>query len=307
MSSTRQRQGDEAVNTRMPPKDEMSFGTFLWNPKTKTVLGRSGSSWAKIGLFYIVFYGFLAAFFSIMMVSFNQTLNYDSPKYTGSDSLLVNPGLGFRPRTHNENDLKPTISYDPESCVSYAAYVDSIKQFLKAYESSQPNAEDCSLGAGFREEGGEVCNFNISNVKTSCFHEENFGYDTHSPCIFLKLNKMFHWKPEPLKSMNGLPEGLKAYITESGDSEEKLKQNVWVWCESQEVTLEQLWPAIPISYFPYYKQKGYLAPFVPVRLQDIKDGQEGNVTCQVWAGNVDHSVNGRRTGEARIFFHVYKR
>lgn len=48
---------------------------------------------AKIGLFYLVFYAGLAAFFAVMLVIFYQTLSNFEPKWKLDSSLIgTNPG-----------------------------------------------------------------------------------------------------------------------------------------------------------------------------------------------------------------------
>lgn len=54
-------------------------------------------------------------------------------------------------------------------------------------------------------------------------------------------------------------------------------QNVWVWCESEDVKIEQKSPGIPFSFFPYHKQSGYLSPLVPVRLLNLEGKAENRV------------------------------
>ena len=48
MSSKGNSKSGEAMTSRLPPDtDQKTFKHFLWNPKTQTVLGRSGASWGK--------------------------------------------------------------------------------------------------------------------------------------------------------------------------------------------------------------------------------------------------------------------
>ena len=47
----------------------------------------------KIGLFYIVYYLFLAGFFIAMLLIFKQTLSEDQPKWLGANGIIGdNPG-----------------------------------------------------------------------------------------------------------------------------------------------------------------------------------------------------------------------
>ncbi|KAK8396733.1 hypothetical protein O3P69_005017 [Scylla paramamosain] len=302
MCSARYRKENETVISRLPPtKEERSFQAFLWNRKAGTVLGRTASSWAKIGLFYIVFYAFLAGFFSLLMFVFYQTLDYHVPKYTGEESLLRNPGLSFRPEMDYVDDLRPTISYSPKYGKSF---VYSIDRFLDPYIHRPSNAIDC-LPVDEGLFSGSVCYFDIYNLNTTCSKDNDWGYETNSPCILLKLNKMFHWRPEPLLYLNELPEGLQQHINSLADSHGALRQNAWVWCESEEVGIEQLSPGLPISFFPYFNQEGYLAPFVFVRVLNLPVEQKVTVRCRAWASNIQHQRDNRLLGEAVIHFHLY--
>lgn len=303
MGTTKYEGGDERVICRLPPpKDQRGLKAFLWNPEAKTVLGRTGKSWAQIGVFYVIFYFCLALYFSMLMFIFLRTLEPDTPKYTGADSLLTNPGLSFVPRTYHD-ELRPTIIYDPSNDQSSSPYVNSINKLWKAYDPRPSNAVDCQNDGVFRKADDPPCLFDLAATNTSCSPDDRWGYNTNSPCILLKLNRMFHWRPQPPESFEGLPEGLRSYIfnKSSEDPETALSQNAWVWCESEDVKIEQLSPGLPLSFFPYHMQEGYLSPLAPVRLLDLKAGQKVKVDCRVWAKNVEPKVGIRRTGQASVW------
>ena len=58
----------------------------------------------KIGIFYVVYYTFLAGFFMLMLLAFFATLRDDSPTWdTNSNGIIgSNPGVGFRPMPPNK-------------------------------------------------------------------------------------------------------------------------------------------------------------------------------------------------------------
>ena len=75
-------------------------------------------------LFYLVFYGFLAALFSFTMWTMLQTLNDEVPKY---HDQIPSPGFTVFPKAVSALDISFTLS-DSES---YQGYIDDLKKFLK--------------------------------------------------------------------------------------------------------------------------------------------------------------------------------
>ena len=51
-------------------KERSGFLNFVYNPATGTWFTRTPSSWLKIGIFYLVYYSALAAFFAGMLSIF---------------------------------------------------------------------------------------------------------------------------------------------------------------------------------------------------------------------------------------------
>jgi len=73
---------------------------LIWNPDTGEFLTRTPLSWAKITVFYIIYYSCLAGFWAAAMAIFFQTIpNYTAgPKWTQNSSIIgTNPGLGAKP------------------------------------------------------------------------------------------------------------------------------------------------------------------------------------------------------------------
>lgn len=64
---------------------------------------------------------------------------------------------------------------------------------------------------------GQVCDVDIK-AWTPCTKENNYSYHKSSPCVFLKLNKIYGWIPEFYNESTDLPENmpknLKTYIAE---------------------------------------------------------------------------------------------
>lgn len=63
---------------------------------------------------------------------------------------------------------------------------------------------------------GQVCDVNIKDFH-KCTQENNYSYHKSSPCVFLKLNKIYGWIPAYYNDTNTLPglmpKSLKEIIT----------------------------------------------------------------------------------------------
>lgn len=72
---------------------------FLHNPDTGEIMSRTPLSWLLITVFYVIYYLCLAAFWTICMVIFLQTVPDDQPKWQTTNGLIgESPGVGIRPK-----------------------------------------------------------------------------------------------------------------------------------------------------------------------------------------------------------------
>nr|XP_037863598.1 LOW QUALITY PROTEIN: sodium/potassium-transporting ATPase subunit beta-3-like [Chlorocebus sabaeus] len=173
---------------------------FICNLTTGEFLGRTANSWGLILLFYLVFYGFLAALFSFTMWVMLQTLNQIRvPKYRDQ---IPSPGLTVFP--------KPVTALEYTFCrsdpTSYAGYIEDLKKFLKPYTlEEQKNLTVCPDGA-LSEQKGPVyvaCQFPISLLQAcSGMNDPDFGYSQGNPCILVKMNRIIGLKPEGVPRIN---------------------------------------------------------------------------------------------------------
>ncbi|XP_068239341.1 sodium/potassium-transporting ATPase subunit beta-like isoform X2 [Palaemon carinicauda] len=223
------------VDSKQPPTkaafydQRVEWRTFLWNPKTKEFLGRNAESWGKITVFYIVFYSFLAGYFAFMMTVLYHTLDNDRPKYTsyGGESILKAPGLGMRPDYRPYEQAFRLVEYDPNNEDSYVHYVNSINHLLSSYKNSKNDYPEC------KNRGKGPCGFDSSTLRNSesTWDEVAFGYNSISPVIILKLNKVFDWVPQTYNYNSGaIPSELQSYINETMDVSTKPQRTQrWKW------------------------------------------------------------------------------
>ncbi|XP_032529889.2 sodium/potassium-transporting ATPase subunit beta-2-like [Danaus plexippus] len=283
---------------RRPPQrpllKRIQYG--IWNPEERTFLGRTGKRWGVIGLIYLVMYICIVIFFSICMCGMLSVLDERIPYFTLADSIIGNnPGMGHRPLILEEESL---IWYDAKDPKTIQKYVDNISEFLAPYENKSllinqgANQHDCGMTKPPRN---EVCSFNLSQLGP-CSKENNFGFTNRTPCIIIKLNKIFDWNPvfynDPDDLPPKMPVTVKQYINSTTSPEERRK--VWVSCEGERpVDVETLgpinyypYPGLSEIYFPYDNTPGYLSPLVAVQLMNPTLHQFINIRCRAWARNI---------------------
>lgn len=62
---------------------------------------------------------------------------------------------------------------------------------------------------------GKVCEMNVKELK-ECSQIQGYSYNRSSPCVFIKLNRIYDWMPEfyndPADLPKNMPEDLKEHI-----------------------------------------------------------------------------------------------
>jgi len=295
-----------------------TFKEFLWNPGTKELLGRTAESWVKIVIFYIIFYICLASFFGFCLYIFHFTLEDGAPKWKLEASLIgTNPGLGFRPMPDQDANPESTlIWYKQASENDRTFWSKQVEDFVnKTYAKDSEALLTCDY-EGVSANKEKACRVDL-NVGFPCSQANEYGYPKGEPCIILKLNKVYGWKPEGYgindngdydkdllekelaseKERHKMPDQLINYIKreiEKQNNPKNFLNTVWISCDgenpSDEETIGELeylpQPGIPGYYFPYYNQKGYQTPIIFLKMKKPFQGVLINVECKAWARNI---------------------
>ncbi|XP_034473185.1 sodium/potassium-transporting ATPase subunit beta-2 isoform X1 [Drosophila innubila] len=289
-----------------PPErpKKKSIKQMIHDPDDNSYFGRTIDSWAKIGIFYMAFYGVLAALVAICMWAFFQTLDPRIPKWTLDGSIIgTSPGLGFRPLPPVDNVESTLIWYKGTQHENYKHWTDSLDKFLDVYKTPglTPGRGQNIYNCDYNQPPprGQVCDVDIK-LWSPCTKENNYSYHKSSPCIFLKLNKIYDWIPEYYNSSKNLPsnmpENLKTYIAEIEQKEAHKLNTIWVSCEGENpADQENIGPVnylpvrgFPGYFYPYHNSEGYLSPLVAVHFQRPKRGIIINIECKAWARNIIH-------------------
>lgn len=303
------------------------FMQFLWNSETSEFLGRTGMSWLKIGVFYIIYYGFLAGFFMAMLLIFYQTLDDNVPKWQNTNGIIGgNPGVGFRPRPADANIDSTLIWYTRGEKGTWPGWVERLeKNFLAEYknetdtvvddEGKKINKISCGPLATKVPGTNQMCKINQQELfQGDCTKDNTYGFRQGKPCILIKLNKIFGWLPDPLNETekvlpDDLPDKIKNLMKLNEEGQEggppanpEKNKRVWLDCRGQNpADVENLGPlkyypdeGFSASYYPYLHQKGYLSPVVFVQLQQPRTGVMIAVECKAWAKNIKHDSMERK-------------
>ena len=154
-------------------------------------------------------------------------------------------------------------------------WIDRNNKFLEPYKTPKGKGVDCAGGEANTGEG-EYCKFDLSSLGECA--EANYGFDTNSPCLILKLNKIYGLVPDYYNSsVDDMPDDLKTRIDAAQE-----KNQIWVSCKGENpadnegVESFEYFPAhagFSSSYFPYLNQEGYQSPLVAVKLHNVNVGQ----------------------------------
>ncbi|KAM3959170.1 sodium/potassium-transporting ATPase subunit beta-2 [Aphomia sociella] len=275
------------------------FHNFCYNKNTGEIFGRTPERWGKLLLFYVIFYTVLIALFSICMVTFRQHyINPRVPRLQQEYSLIgTSPGLGFRP--HPPDVRSTLIWYKGTGYDSYKYWEDQLIDFLSVYKKkgqtagTGQNIFDCDFDK--LPPPGKVCDLDV-RAWEPCIQENHFSFHKSSPCIFLKLNRIYGWRPEFYNDTQNLPAdmpvNLQWHITNITNS---LKRNyVWVWCYGETPADKENigpikylpGPGFPGYFYPYQNAEGYLSPLVAIHLEKPRTGIVINIECRAWARNI---------------------
>lgn len=275
-----------------------SFCNGIWNSEKKEVLGRTGSSWAKIGAFYLIFYSCLAGFFAVMLVGFFATVSEKEPTMQDKYSLLkMHPGMGFRPMPSHETTL---IQFNHNDSETYKEYIDDLVTYLK--DNDYLTEEGNYTKGGKDEDGMELFTLSDAMLHGCKYDPQNhygsFGYAEGKPCVLLKMNKVYGWKPENFTEefFNSMP-GINNTVDRSqiGHAVTDIK----VTCEGENdgdidnLKKVDFYPpeGFKAAYFPYKNAKGYRSPLVFAQFSEVRKGVILQMWCKFWAMDIKHHKN----------------
>ncbi|XP_053574432.1 sodium/potassium-transporting ATPase subunit beta-2 [Bombina bombina] len=267
------------------------FGEFMWNSRTREFMGRTGSSWALILLFYLVFYAFLTALFSLTMWVMLQTIDEYNPKYS---DRLANPGLMIRPKL-DALEIVYNLSKKGDN-YEWTKYVNNLNTVLNDYNTSvqEQRGSVCVSGVFNRQDDtGDVRNYPkkacqfLRSTLQDCSGENDttYGYQSGQPCILIKMNRVIHFFPEIVKDLSNT--SITINCTGKNEEQDRLLGDRIYFPSNNGSSLG----TIDLMYYPYYgnkAQKNYTQPLVAVKFLNLTRKMDHNVECRVNAVNINN-------------------
>merc|ERR1719204_1687103 len=140
---------------------------------------------------------------SIFIFAFTD---HTAPVLTGAHSVLPpNPGMGFRPMTDIEKTL---IKYNMMDDKTIGPFKDNIKYFLQPNKTDGVTPSEYNYLRGqdsgkFRDCTPEQMKgakpkqvAEMASVQKHCLERGDYGFSEGKPCVIIKMNKVFEFKPE---------------------------------------------------------------------------------------------------------------
>jgi len=287
-----------------------AFKYMIYNPDTGAVLTRTPLSWAKIIVFYCIYYTLLAGFWLACLNIFFLTIDDDKPRWQLDESLIgSNPGVGIKPVMYDEKidssmytfylDDKDNTPTDKDGegpkNIDYSV---RMKKFLEKYDKKK-GLHECTDNS---DSNKGKCIFDTADI--GACGQENFGYMPENgaikPCVLLKLNKIYGFDPKPVDANNIteyklMSDGLKSIIEGGQEPDSVFFDCFGRYPADREAVQLEYFPksqAISRKFFPF-TGGNYHSPVVAVQITSKTPGQLIHMECRAYYKDVIHNTKDR--------------
>lgn len=257
----------------------------------------------------------------------------DEPFLKGEDTSLAfehivggqtvfSPGITFRskpPGANMENTSSASFLWIRMGLQNY--YIEQMQMALEPYNkeidlNSVAHA-DCSDRTTTRDMQSialikeKVCHFNNESFRP-CTLADDYGFKSNSPCILLRLNNIWSWKPKAFDedgSRFEKPAELNAYLSKNNLEYDATR--IYFICKGRypvdeeilgEITIHPP-DGVPTYFYPYSTKAHYVPPAVMARFSNIRPNTMAMVRCDAYGGNVVPS-NAEPKGASTLLFEI---
>ncbi|VDL94582.1 unnamed protein product [Schistocephalus solidus] len=256
---------------------------------------RVGKRWLYFFVLYALLGGFFWGYLNLFMYF---QIPRDYPKLTGRQSLLqLHPGLS---RVPNPDVLTSLIQFRPREPLSYSKLIDAMLAFLYGYKKKRcAMMKDCVHGTGSDQiDMRRPCAFDL-NAVGPCNLANTYGYTTASPCVALKMNRIYGWLPEPVEFATGV------LVKCEGETEDDTRNMGTIhYYDMDHALTGQRRPkttngSFHSAFFPYLNQGCYHQPLVFLEFAGMRRNALIRVKCYLIAKNIPVSFE-RNEGIVRF-------
>ncbi|CAG9567593.1 unnamed protein product [Danaus chrysippus] len=229
------------------------------------------------------------------------------------------PELEVWPRSEEYNYEQPLIQFRASDPGSWHPWFKRINDFLLAYETTVPEdppRAPCSVRRHDQRVVAAACE-RVLGMWAPCNADNFYGYAVGKPCVFLRLNNLHYWVPEPYnisKPMSipqEMPNNIKQAMRQRPANH--FGDYIWVSCNGEFSSDEE--NIGPIQYIPGNLPPGFptkrlqTADRIPRIAQDRPDQSPGplvavffenprrgviiNVECRIWTRDIIYDRSSR--------------
>ncbi|KAH8292508.1 hypothetical protein KR054_011172, partial [Drosophila jambulina] len=231
-------------------KKDLPWSKRVLDLDEKRLFGRTALGWTRIVLLYLFLYFLILVIVIFWLLIFTFAIIPKDRPLTSKKA----PGVSLVP--HNNTVLE----FVPIAHSTIYPIVDKIEEFLF---SLKDNAIDF------------FSDFNA---------DELWGYNTGKPCIFVRLNRVYGFKPETYDTPEELP---KAAPSELKDVIRKHGGSPRIWLSAKAIS----GPSPTFLYYPgpFFDTSDKMTGVqrvVAVQLENMPANREVEVDFKVWARNI---------------------
>ncbi|KFM59008.1 Sodium/potassium-transporting ATPase subunit beta, partial [Stegodyphus mimosarum] len=198
----------------------------------------------------------------------------------------------------------PTIVVHKHNARIWQKHVEDLSTLMRAYRDRQGTLSTSNCDLHYAPIGVSSCSFPLDKISENCTAQNNFGYDTGSPCVALVFNAFSGWTPIPYNVSN--PSEIPPEVRKDYDPHlMRITCRTTVVSSNSSMFVEVQYspfPGFPLRFLPSRGMGSSLPPLVMVQFLGTKPVTDVDVRCTLWAKNLPRNTT---ADEGSIRFSLY--